>query len=132
MVCEVRIRDCRSVKVIDNFVEFAMHSYHSPHTTIEEFREDCNRFTELNKLFGKYVRNDDLKIRMIVNHIVILYNVFDAEACTKMLFYKLKKEYWSGLKTVLTYLNYMPESFDNRYNSDIPVDMVVAAELRAL
>ena len=118
--------------MIENFTNFAMRNYANPHTTLEDFKEDCNRFVDLNKLFGRYYRNNDLKIRLILNHIVILYNVFDAEACTKMLFYKLKKEYWPGLKTILTFLNYMPAEFDFKFDSDIQIDAGIAAELRTL
>lgn len=118
--------------MIDNFVQYSMNHYKNPHTTVEDFKEDCNRFTDLNKLFGRYYKNNDLKVRLILNHVVILYNVFEAEACTNMLFFKMKKEYWPGLKTILTFLNFMPAEFDYKYDSDIKIDLGIAEELRKL
>jgi hypothetical protein len=58
--------------------------------------------------------------------------VFETDACIKMLFFKLKKEYWSGVKTILTFLNYMPPQVANIYDCDIQIDPVIADELRKL
>lgn len=121
--------------MIDNFLNFAMKAYDNPScTTVNDFKEDINRITHLNRLFNRYYEKDDLQVRLILNHIIVLYNVFRPEMCTEMLFYKVKKDYWSGLKTVLTYLSYMPEKVTSvgALDSDIPVDINIAEELRQI
>lgn len=118
--------------MIENFVEFAMKNYRSPNVTIEEFKRDCDKFLYLNKLFNRYYNKSDLNVRLILNHIVILYNVFESDACTKMLFNKIKPEYWPGLKTILLYLNYMPDNIETVPDSDIMVDLQIADELRKI
>ena len=121
--------------MIDNFTTFAMKAYDNPScTTVNDFKEDINRITHLNRLFNRYYEKDDLQVRLILNHIIVLYNVFIPEMCTDMLFYKVKPDYWPGLKTILTYLSFMPERVKlvNVLDSDIPVDKNIADELRQI
>ena len=121
--------------MIKNFVQYAMRHYDKPQcTTVEEFNNDLNKFTFVNKLFHRHYLKGDLNARLLLNHLVILYNMFESKACTEMLFYKSKKEYWSGLKTMLTYLNYMPSYIDsvNINDSDILFDQTIMEELRQL
>jgi hypothetical protein len=121
--------------MIENFVQYAIKSYENPHvTTVEEFQKDVDKFSHINKLFHRYYVKNELNARLILNHVIILYNVFKTDACTQMIFYKTKPEYWSGIKTYLTYLNYMPEyvsSIDTK-DSDIPIDNHIADELRKI
>lgn len=120
---------------IDNIVNFAIRNYDNPAcSTVNEFRNDFNRVIHINRLFYRYYEKNDLQVRLIMNHIIVLYNVFVPEACTEMLFYKLKPEYWTGLKTILTYLSYMPEHVRavNVLDSDIPIDEEIAKELREI
>jgi hypothetical protein len=93
-----------------NFELFAGKYYNNPQcTSIEEFREDLLRFKYLKKLFTRYNKNpDDLQIRLILNHIIVLYNVFDVESCTAMLFHKVSSSSWPVLVTFISFLNYMP------------------------
>lgn len=92
-----------------NFLLIAMHHYdNSQCTSIEEFEEDLRRFAYLKKLFGRYVENDDLKERLILNHIIVLYNLFGI-VTTELLFFKIDKQYWNILATFLVYLKHMPE-----------------------
>ena len=89
------------------FLLFASKYYDNPHCSdIVEFEEDLKRFQYLRKLFGRYRQDDDLKERLILNHLIIIYNVFGAEA-TNMLFMKLH-EYHEYLKPFVEYLNFMP------------------------
>jgi hypothetical protein len=121
--------------MIENFVMYAMKNYQNPHcVTIEDFQRDLDKISYVNKLFYKYYVKDSLNTRLILNHIVILYNVFETKACTEMLFYRIKPEYWTGLKTFLTYLNYMPEHVTsvNIRDSDIAIDAVIAQSLRTV
>jgi hypothetical protein len=87
----------------------------------------------LKKLFTRYKVNDDLKERLILNHIIVLYNVF-GEAATKMLFYKIEEKYWNALVTVLLYLNRMPERIPdtNKNLSDIELDERLVKALRKI
>lgn len=93
----------------DNFLLFAMHNYDNPQcTSLTEFDEDMKRFLYLKKLFMRYKENDDLRERLIINHIIVLHNLFGI-ATTEMLFFKIDKEYWPALITVLVYLGRMPD-----------------------
>lgn len=118
----------------DNFIQFAMKHYDNPQChSVAEFEDDLKRFLYLKKLFTRYKMSGDLKERLIVNHIVVLYNLFGA-ATTKMLFFKLDPEYWSYLVTVLIYLNRMPEVVPD-YSirmTDVHLDQPLVTALRNL
>lgn len=90
------------------FLLFASKHYDNPQCSdITEFEEDLKRFQYLRKLFGRYRQDNDLKERLILNHLIIIYNVFGPEA-TNMLFMKLQ-EYHEYLKPFVEYLNFMPQ-----------------------
>lgn len=90
------------------FLLFASKHYDNPQCAdISEFEEDLKRFQYLRKLFGRYRQDDDLKERLILNHLIIIYNVFGPEA-TNMLFMKLH-EFHDCLKPFVEYLNFMPQ-----------------------
>ena len=96
------------------FLLYAAHYYDNPHCSdVAEFEEDLKRFQYLRKLFGRYRQDGDLKERLILNHLIIIYNVFGPEA-THMLFMKLH-EYHEYLKPFVEYLNFMPHTvvYDN-------------------
>jgi len=89
------------------FLLFASKYYDNPNCTdIVEFDEDLKRFQYLRKLFGRYKQDNDLKERLILNHLIVIYNIFGPEA-TNMLFMKLH-EYHEFLKPFVVYLNFMP------------------------
>jgi hypothetical protein len=91
-----------------NYILFAIKHYENPHcVTREDFDEDVKRFKYLKRLLKRYVRGQQLRTHLIINHLIILYNVF-GEAATPLLFFKLEREYWSILKTILLYLNKYP------------------------
>lgn len=114
------------------FLQFAMHSYDNPQcTSIGEFEEDLKRFQYLKKLFTRYKENDELRENLIINHLIILFNVFGAGA-TKMLFYKTDKNNWSVLTTFLVYLNRMPDRIDDIVSTDITLDETVIKRLRGI
>jgi len=90
------------------FLLFASKHYDNPQCSdISEFEEDLKRFQYLRKLFGRYRQDNDLKERLILNHLIIIYNVFGPEA-TNMLFMKLH-EFHDCLKPFVEYLNFMPQ-----------------------
>lgn len=118
----------------NNFLLYAMHHYDNPQCySIDEFEEDLKKFLYLKKLFSRYKRDNELRERLILNHIIVLYNVF-GDATTNMLFFKIEEEYWSALVTVLVYLNRMPESLPE-YSinlSDITLDERIIQALRKI
>ena len=90
------------------FLLYAMKYYDNPQCTdMSEFEEDMKRFQYLRKLFSRYRQDNDLKERLILNHMIVIYNVFGVDA-TNMLFLKLH-EFHSYLKPFVEYLNYMPD-----------------------
>lgn len=96
-----------------NYIMFAMKHYQNPQClNIEEFHNDLKRIKYIKRLFSRYVSSGDLKERLILNHLIILYNSFGVEA-TKLLFFKIEKQYWPQLKTFLVFLQYMPEVLYN-------------------
>jgi len=121
----------------DNFTIYAMKSYNSPHCIMSEFEGDLKRTKYLKKLFRKYKKTKLLKERLILNHIILLYNVFGVEACTRILFYKIDERDYDILKTFLIYLNYMPNRIvgirgQDIESSSIMIDMDIAEILRKL
>ena len=92
----------------ETYILFAIKHYENPHcVTREDFDEDMKRFKYLKLLLKRYVRGGPLRTHLIINHLIILYNVF-GEAATPLIFYRLEREYWSILKTILIYLNKYP------------------------
>ncbi len=118
----------------NNFLVFAMHNYDNPQChSLEEFEDDLKRFYYLKKLFSRYKVDGIVRERLVLNHIIVLYNLFGT-AATNMLFYKINKEDWPLLATFLVYLNRMPDYLDN-YNvrlSDLKLDDNVIKILRNL
>jgi hypothetical protein len=120
-----------------NFLLFAAKYYYSIHYCITEFNSDLKRIIYIKRLLKKYKKSGELAERLILNHLILLYNVFEPTAAVnKMLFFKLDKDCYSALKTFLVYLNRMPSeiSFNNTrlISSDIPLDMEIAKILREL
>tara|TARA_R110001592_G_scaffold66410_1_gene203863 strand:- start:42 stop:419 length:378 start_codon:yes stop_codon:yes gene_type:complete len=114
----------------DAFLEYAMEHYKNPSCSgREEFEEDINRIKYVKRLFGRYFSTGELKERLILNHIIIFYNVFEMEAATKMLFYRMEDRFKPLVKTFLVYLNYLPE--DEAYVR-VPMDTKVIQILRRL
>lgn len=112
----------------DNFVLFASRNYNNHQCTeIEEFYEDLQRFKYLKRLFSRYTQGD-LQERLILNHLIVIYNVFGIKAANKMAFYKVEEKHWPALKTFLIYLNYLPED----KHVDVPLDEVIVEKLRTL
>lgn len=113
----------------DNFVLFASRNYDNPQCmSVEEFYHDLNRFKYLKRLFRRYTQNDDLQERLILNHLVVIYNVFGIEAANRMMFYRMEDEYWSVIKTFLVFLNFLRED----QFVEVPLDPTVVERLRNL
>lgn len=122
-----------------NFILYAAANYINVCYDTEEFYDDLKRFKYLKRLFSRYQENNDLKERLVLNHLITIYNVFNHEAATRMLFYKTEERHWAILKTFLIFLQYMPavvrniEYAENHIKSDmIPIDLEIANTLRNL
>ena len=90
----------------DNVLMFAIRNYTNPHCEGEkEFEDDLKRFKYIKRLLRKYYETGILKERLLLNHIIVLNNVFGADACATLLLYKIQEEYWSALKSFLLFLN---------------------------
>jgi hypothetical protein len=118
----------------ENFILFAAKYYDNPQCyDAEEFYDDLKRFKYLKRLFGKYEESGELRERLILNHLIILYNVF-GDTATKMLFYKLE-DYYSYLVPFLVLLHRLPERVNvgkTIYTSDITLDMHIVEVLRKI
>jgi hypothetical protein len=117
------------------FLLYAMKHYDNPQCTeMSEFEEDIKRFQYLRKLFSRYRQDEDLKERLILNHLIVIFNVFGPQA-TNMLFMRLH-EYHEYLKPFVLYLNYMPELLvydDMAVNADsINGDLFIETRLREI
>ena len=105
----------------ENFTLFAIRHYDNPQcTSTEEFYEDIRRFRYLKRLLKRYYNTGELRERLILNHLIILNNVFGVENAVRMLQYKIDDEYWPVLKTSLLYLEYIDEGF----RVEIPLDKI--------
>ena len=111
----------------ENFMMYAAKCYTSPHCIMSEFEGDIKRTKYLKRLFRRYKVTKSLKERLILNHIILLNNVFGTEATARILFYKTDERDYDILKSFLVYLNLMPEAIygidgKNIYSRDIPIN----------
>ena len=117
----------------DNFMMFAMKNYTNPQcTNIDEFYEDLNRIKYIKRLLGKYNKRGVIKTRLILNHIIILNNIFGNESCSRIMFYKLEPEFHSAVKTFLKFLNYLPKSIPEVNLDEIPIEHKIIIELNKI
>ena len=114
---------------------YAMKAYDKPDCIMSEFKDDMKRFNYLKRLFRRYRKVDELREQLVLNHLVVLYNVFGPEVTSRMLFFKMSKDDYSALKTYLLFLSIMPDRIrgikgQDIITSDIPIDPRVAEVLR--
>lgn len=121
-----------------NFFLYAAHHYLNPCVDEQEFQDDLARIKNLRRLFGRYEKHGELKERLILNHLMVLYNVFEHKALTRMLVFKLYDQLHI-LKPFLLLLNYLPDAVDNIgpnsetiRTSDIIMDMRIVDVLRKI
>ena len=92
-----------------NYLMFAIQHYDNPQSvTVDDFMEDMKKFKYLKRLLKRYLKTGVLRVNLILNHLIILFNVF-GEGTIPLLMYKLEREYWSLIKTFLVYLNRYPQ-----------------------
>jgi len=113
----------------NNFVMYAIKHYENPQCEGEkEFHDDMKRFKYIKRLFKKYILSGQLKERLLLNHIIILRNLFGTEACVTLLLFKTQREYLSVLKSFLIFLNMIRED----ELTDIESDSYVLEALRKI
>ena len=112
----------------DNFLLFAIKHYENPQAvTKEDFDRDLNHFKYIKRLLKRYKISGQLKTHLLLNHFIILYNIF-GEATTPMLFFKIERELWSAMKSFIVFLGRFPE-YPHSDIHDIQVDMLCLTEL---
>jgi transcription initiation factor IIF auxiliary subunit len=118
----------------ENYLMFALLHYDNPHCIdIKEYFEDVRKLKYIKRLFNRYKEDGVMKERLILNHLISFYNVFDNKAATRLLFFRVGTEYHSLLKTFLIFLNKMPEQVnENLFSSDIQLDEKIIEILRDL
>jgi hypothetical protein len=121
----------------DNIMMYAMKAYDRPNCIMSEFKDDMKRFNYLKRLFLRYRKIGELREQLVLNHLVVLYNVFGPEVTSRMLFFKMPKDDYPALKTYLLFLSIMPEKIrgikgHDIISSDIPVDKRIADILREI
>lgn len=119
----------------ENYLLYAARHYCNPSCTgINEFHDDLKRFKYIKRLLRKYKKTGDISDRLILNHLILLHNVF-ADALIPLLFFKIEEEYWPQLKTFLVYLNYLPDNYvigDAQSETDITLDSAIVDKLRTI
>ena len=94
----------------DNITMFAIKHYDNPQCEGEgEFHDDMKRFKYIKRLLRKYQESGELKERLILNHMIVIYNVFGTDAGSTLLLFKIEPELWGVLKTFMVFLNMLPE-----------------------
>lgn len=119
----------------DNFILYAMGNYTNPDCIgMSEFTEDLSKIKYVKRLLKKYVRSRRIRPILLLNHLVVMGNVFGRTPISRMLFYKLEPDVYPALKTVLLYLDYIEENsiFDGLVISDIALDQNLADTLKRL
>ena len=119
-----------------NFLLYAMKEYDNPQCVqVEEFYDDLKKVKYIKRLLNQYLNEGILKESLLLNHIIVFYNVFPVRSATRILFLKIEEEFWPILKTFLVYLSYMPEIIDSIngrsiLSDDIQLDQHVVDRLR--
>ena len=122
----------------ENFLMFSMREYNNMQCTdIEEFHDDLKKIKYIKRLFNIYKNDGQLKERLILNHLIVFYNVFPAYAGTRILFYKIEEQFWPMLKTFLIFLERMPDKIESIRGktilaTDIKLDEGIVTRLRTI
>ena len=121
-----------------NFLIYAAKFYDRPHILQSEFEDDLKRIKYVKRLLRKYRQTGEFKERLVLNHVIILGNVFGVEATVNMLFFKVDEEDYPLLKTILIFLNYLPKHLKVTFNKyyvrqeEVPVDLTIAGRLKEI
>jgi len=114
-----------------NYLLFAIKFYDNPQSvTKEDFESDLKRIRYVKRLLKRYKNNGELKVHLILNHLIILFNVFN-EATVPLLFYNLEEDLWPAIKSFLVFLNRIPE-YPKTKIDNVDIDQNCLNELNAL
>ena len=114
-----------------NYLLFAIKFYDNPQSvTKEDFESDLKRIRYVKRLLKRYKNNGELKVHLILNHLIILFNVFN-EATVPLLFYNLEEDLWPAIKSFLVFLNRIPE-YPKTKIDNVDIDQKCLDELNAL
>jgi hypothetical protein len=122
----------------DNFLMYVMKEYNNVHCLdTEEFYDDLKKIKYIKRLFNIYKNTGQLKERLLLNHFIIFFNVFPVEAGVRILFYKIEQHFWPMVKTILIYLDRMPDKIESIRgqtirSSEIDLDEGMVRRLRAI
>ena len=115
----------------DNFILFAVKHYENPQAvTKQDFEKDLNHFKYIKRLLKRYKNTGELKIHLLINHFIVLYNIF-GDAATPMLFFKIEEDLWSVMKTFIIFLNRFPQHPKSDFHS-VAVDLECLIQLQKL
>tara|TARA_B100000925_G_scaffold276299_1_gene243292 strand:+ start:295 stop:675 length:381 start_codon:yes stop_codon:yes gene_type:complete len=115
----------------ENFLIFAIKNYENPQAvTREDFDKDLSRFRYIKRLLKRYKSGGELKVHLLINHFIILYNIF-GDATTPMLFYKIDKSLWSSIKTFIVFLDKLPD-YPKSYIHEIDLDQTCLDALNGI
>jgi hypothetical protein len=121
-----------------NFLMFSMKEYNNIQCVdIEEYYDDLKKIKYIKRLFNIYLNDGQLKERLILNHLIVFYNVFPIHAGTRILFYKIEEHFWPMLKTFLIFLERMPDKIESIrgktiLSTDIILDDGIVTRLRTI
>ncbi len=122
----------------ENFLMYAIKNYDNPGCRgLRDFQDDLKRLRYIKRLLGRYRQTGDIKERLVINHLIVFYNVFGVDAASRMLFFKIQESLWPELKTFLVFLHYMPKTVMvsngmNMPESEIPLDAHLVDLLRKI
>jgi len=117
----------------NNFILYVSKYYENPQcNSMDEFNEDLNRIKYIKRLLRKYIKTGILRERLILNHLIILQNVFGPKVTSRILFFKVDEELYSELKTFLVYLKYLPDNIPEVDLEKIPLDNKIVLVLREI
>jgi len=117
----------------NNFILYVSKYYENPQCdSMDEFNEDLNRIKYIKRLLRKYIKTGILRERLILNHLIILQNVFGPKVTSRILFFKVDEELYSELKTFLVYLKYLPDNIPEVDLEKIPLDNKIVLVLREI
>ena len=121
-----------------NYLMFAIKYYDNRQSTsVEEFNEDLNKIKYVKRLFNRFLETGELRINLIMNHLIVIYNVFETEAATRMLFFRVEKRFYCILKPFLLFMESLPEVVKGINGKDIntneiPLNETTIKELRKI
>ena len=117
----------------ENFVMFAIQHYDNPSCSgRRDFDNDLKRFKYIKRLLRRYSRSKEISEHLLVNHLIVLHNLF-GDSMIDMLFFKIEKRFWPQLKTFLVFLNYLPDNYklpNGKRASDLALDVHIIGKLR--